>query len=93
MRLKIACAFIGLILPAAALADDKVVKIGSLSDQTGLYADVTGPGSFLAAQMAVEDSGLLNKGWSIDVVAGDHGTNPTSGPASPGNGSTRTRWT
>jgi branched-chain amino acid transport system substrate-binding protein len=79
MRLKVACAFIGLILPAAAFADDKIVKIGSLSDQTGLYADVTGPGSFLAAQMAVEDSGLVAKGWSVDVVAGDHQNKPDIG--------------
>ena len=54
------------------LAQDKVVKIGSLSDQSGLYSDVGGPGSTLAAQMAVEDSGLLTKGWKIDVISGDH---------------------
>jgi branched-chain amino acid transport system substrate-binding protein len=35
-----------------ASADDKVVKIGALSDQSGLYADLGGPGSTLAAQMA-----------------------------------------
>jgi branched-chain amino acid transport system substrate-binding protein len=33
----------------AAMADDKVVKIGALSDQSGLYADLGGPGSTLAA--------------------------------------------
>jgi branched-chain amino acid transport system substrate-binding protein len=79
MRLKIACAFIGLMLPAVALADDKVVKIGSLSDQTSLYADVGGPGSTLAAQMAAEDSGLLKKGWTIDVISGDHQNKPDIG--------------
>ena len=46
----------------SASAQDKVVKIGSLSDQSGLYADLGGPGSTLAAQMAVEDSGLTAKG-------------------------------
>ena len=61
------------------LAQDKVVKIGSLSDQSGLYSDVGGPGSTLAAQMAVEDSGLLAKGWKIDVISGDHQNKPDIG--------------
>jgi branched-chain amino acid transport system substrate-binding protein len=59
--------------------NDKVVKIGSLSDQSGLYSDVGGPGSTLAAQMAVEDSGLLTKGWKIDVISGDHQNKPDIG--------------
>jgi len=62
-----------------ARADDKVVKIGSLSDQSGLYADLAGPGSTLAAQMAVEDSGLTGKGWKIDVISGDHQNKPDIG--------------
>lgn len=61
------------------LAQDKTVKIGSLSDQSGLYSDVGGPGSTLAAQMAVEDSGLLGKGWKIDVLSGDHQNKPDIG--------------
>jgi branched-chain amino acid transport system substrate-binding protein len=62
-----------------ARADDKVVKIGALSDQSGLYADLGGPGSTLAAQMAVEDSGLTGKGWKIDVISGDHQNKPDVG--------------
>src|ERR1700758_1968127 len=62
-----------------ASADDKVVKIGALSDQAGLYADLAGPGSTLAAQMAVEDSGLTGKGWKIDVISGDHQNKPDIG--------------
>src|SRR5215831_10327654 len=63
----------------AAAAEDKVVKIGVLSDQSGLYADLAGPGSTLAAQMAVEDSGLTGKGWKIDVISGDHQNKPDIG--------------
>ena len=63
----------------AAIADDKVVKIGALSDQSGLYADLGGPGSTLAAQMAVEDSGLKAKGWTIEVISGDHLNKPDVG--------------
>jgi branched-chain amino acid transport system substrate-binding protein len=62
-----------------AFAQDKTAKIGVLNDQSGLYADVTGPGSVVAAQMAVEDSGLLAKGWKIDVVIGDHQNKPDVG--------------
>src|ERR1700757_1249470 len=62
-----------------ALAQDKIVKIGSLSDQSGLYADLGGPGSTLAAQMAVEDSGLVAKGWKIDIISGDHLNKPDVG--------------
>ena len=69
------------LMAGAALADDKVIKIGTLNDQSGLYADATGPGSALAAQMAVEDSGLLAKGWSIESFIGDHQNKPDVGVA------------
>lgn len=62
----------GFIALSGTSAQDKVARVGVLNDQSGLYADVGGPGSTLAAQMAVEDSGLLAKGWKIDVLAGDH---------------------
>src|SRR5690349_8356032 len=62
-----------------ALAQDKTVKIGALSDQSGLYADLGGPGSTLAAQVAVEDSGLTGKGWKIDIISGDHQNKPDIG--------------
>ncbi|WJR81810.1 ABC transporter substrate-binding protein [Bradyrhizobium sp. NP1] len=67
------------LVASAASAQDKTVKIGALSDQSGLYADLGGPGSTLAAQMAVEDSGLTKKGWKIDVISGDHQNKPDIG--------------
>jgi len=63
----------------SAFAQDKTIKIGNLTDMSGLYADVGGPGSTLAAQMAVEDSGLTKKGWKIDVIAADHQNKPDVG--------------
>jgi branched-chain amino acid transport system substrate-binding protein len=68
-----------LVQAGFAQAQDKTVKIGALSDQSGLYADLGGPGSTLAAQMAVEDSGLAAKGWKIDIVSGDHQNKPDIG--------------
>ncbi|CCE08374.1 conserved exported hypothetical protein [Bradyrhizobium sp. STM 3843] len=70
---------LGLGVSGAAFAGDKTVKIGALSDQSGLYSDLGGPGSTLAAQMAVEDSGLVGKGWKIDVISGDHQNKPDIG--------------
>ncbi len=66
---------------SSAFAQDKTVKIGALSDQSGLYADLGGPGSTLAAQMAVENSGLTSKGWKIDIISGDHQNKPDIGTA------------
>ncbi|WP_298268698.1 ABC transporter substrate-binding protein [uncultured Bradyrhizobium sp.] len=55
---------------------DKVAKVGALGDQSGLYQDIGGPGSTVAAQMAIEDSGLLAKGWKIDLISADHQNKP-----------------
>ena len=70
-----------LSLGAAALSDDKVIRIGSLDDQSGIYADIGGPGSTIAAEMAIEGSGLREKGWTISVIAGDHQNKPDIGAA------------
>jgi branched-chain amino acid transport system substrate-binding protein len=86
MKNKISALLLGtaLTLASASIAfaqdkQDKTVKIGSLSDQSGLYADLGGPGSTLAAQMAAEDSGLMAKGWKIDIISGDHQNKPDIG--------------
>lgn len=61
---------------AGALAQDKVsdgvVKIGVLTDMTGYYSDLAGPGSLLAARMAVEDFGGKVLGKPIEVISADH---------------------
>jgi len=69
----------GLLLAGGASAQeklDKVVKVGALGDQSGLYQDIGGPGSVVAAQMAIEDSGLIAKGWKIDLISADHQNKP-----------------
>ena len=85
MKNRISALLLGAALTLAtgdlAFAQDRTVKIGALSDQSGLYADLAGPGSTLAAQMAVEDSGLTAKGWKIDLISGDHQNKPDVGAA------------
>jgi branched-chain amino acid transport system substrate-binding protein len=69
----------GLVFAGVASAQeklDKVVKVGALGDQSGLYQDIGGPGSAVAAQIAIEDSGLLAKGWKIDLISADHQNKP-----------------
>ena len=49
-----------------------VVRIGVMNDMSGVYSDDQGPGSLLAAQMAVEDYGGRAAGQTVEVVGGDH---------------------
>jgi branched-chain amino acid transport system substrate-binding protein len=67
---------LGFAVATTASADDKTIKIGVLTDLSGLYADLGGAGSIVAAQMAVEDSGMAGKGWKLDVISADHQNKP-----------------
>src|ERR1700727_3507195 len=58
---------------STALAQDKPpLKLGGLLDMSGLYADITGPGSEMAAKMAAEDFGGEVLGRKIEIIAADH---------------------
>jgi branched-chain amino acid transport system substrate-binding protein len=57
----------------------QTVKIGVLSDMSGLYADIGGPGSVVAANMAVEDFNPAKHGMKVEVVSGDHQNKPDVG--------------
>jgi branched-chain amino acid transport system substrate-binding protein len=78
-RTAVIAALASLGIAAPALAQDKSVKIGVLNDMSSLYADIGGPNSVAAIKMAVQDSGLLAKGWKIDVLSGDHQNKPDVG--------------
>ncbi len=53
-----------------------VVKIGVLTDMSGLYADYGGPGAVAAARLAVQDFGGRIFGKNIEVVNADHQNKP-----------------
>ena len=62
--LRIVSAAIFLLLSAGACfsqgaekADGDPIRLGLILDMSGVYADVTGAGSAMAARMAVEDFG------------------------------------
>jgi branched-chain amino acid transport system substrate-binding protein len=64
---------------AQAQISDGVIKLGVMNDMSGLYADIGGPGSVLAARMAVEDFGAAKKGMKVEVVSADHQNKPDVG--------------
>ena len=57
------------------------IKIGVLSDMSGPYAEASGPGDFLAAQMAAEDFMKLHPEIKVEVVQGDMLLKPDVGAA------------
>ena len=57
------------------LSDD-MVKIGVLTDMSGVYAEYGGPGAVMAAKMAVEDFGGKMFGKEIQVISADHQNKP-----------------
>jgi branched-chain amino acid transport system substrate-binding protein len=67
--LIVAVSFGGL---SQANAQSGPLKIGVLTDMSSLYSDNGGPGSVVAAQMAIEDFGGTVLGRKIELVSGDH---------------------
>ena len=64
------------LMASSALAQDISVKIGVLNDRSGVYADLAGEGSVIAAQMAVDDFGAEAKGIKVEIVSADHQNKP-----------------
>ena len=64
---------------AQAQISDNVVRIGVLNDQSGVFADFTGPGSVVAAKMAAADFGDKVAGARIEIISADHLNKPDVG--------------
>ena len=67
------------LLAGSALAQDISVKIGVLNDRSGIYADLAGEGSVLAARMAVEDFDAAGKNIAVEIISADHQNKPDVG--------------
>lgn len=65
-------AVLSLASMAVAAADATPVKIGFITDMSGLYADSDGNGGLEAVRMAVADFGGKFNGQPIEVVYADH---------------------
>jgi len=57
---------------APAKISDGAVRIGVLTDMTGYYSDLAGPGSVLAAKLAIEDFGGKVAGAPVELLSADH---------------------
>ncbi|MCA8869266.1 MAG: ABC transporter substrate-binding protein [Rhodobacteraceae bacterium] len=70
----------GFVLAAMAaspvLAADINVKLGVLNDRSGVYADLSGEGSVVAARMAVDDFKAVDKGIKVEIISADHQNKP-----------------
>jgi branched-chain amino acid transport system substrate-binding protein len=65
--------------PAFGQISDGVVRLGVINDQSGPFSSLTGQGSVVAVQMAVEDmKGQLGP-IKADVVSADHQNKPDIG--------------
>jgi len=70
-------ALTAMMLSGAAYATD--VKIGVMNDRSGIYSDIGGEGSVVAARMAVEDFKAAEKGINVEIVSADHQNKPDVG--------------
>ncbi|PZW51022.1 amino acid/amide ABC transporter substrate-binding protein (HAAT family) [Humitalea rosea] len=55
------------------------IKIGVLNDQSGLYRDLSGPGSTQCVRQAIVDSGITARGITVEVLQADHQNRPDVG--------------
>jgi branched-chain amino acid transport system substrate-binding protein len=81
MQLKtlLAATALGALMAAPALAQQISVKAGVLNDRSGIYADLSGEGSVIAARLAVEDFKAAEKGIKVEIVSADHQNKPDVG--------------
>jgi branched-chain amino acid transport system substrate-binding protein len=68
----VAAAFAGVAGAASAQISDDTIKIGFITDMSGLYADIDGPAGAEAIKMAIADFGGQLNGKKIELITADH---------------------
>ncbi len=61
---------------ACAQVSGDVVRIGFITDMSGLYADIDGPGGAQAIKMAIADAQGMVNGKKIELLVADHQNKP-----------------
>jgi branched-chain amino acid transport system substrate-binding protein len=79
LRPATSLAFVFAALISTAAQAQTSVKIGVMSDMSGLYADLGGPGSVVAAKMAVDDFDPAAHGLKVELVNADMLNKPDVG--------------
>jgi branched-chain amino acid transport system substrate-binding protein len=65
------CAF-GLSFAAQAQVSGDTIKIGMITDMSGLYTDIDGAGGAEAIKMAIADAGVVIAGKKVEFISADH---------------------
>ncbi len=65
--------------PAQAQISGNVIRIGFITDMSGLYADIDGAGGVAAIKMAITDAGGAIDGAKIELLVADHQNKPDIG--------------
>ena len=79
LRLVTAAVFLAMAANSQSLAEQNgVLRIGVLNDMSSVYSDFQGPGSVVAAQLAVEDFARQSK-RKAEVLSADHQNKPDVG--------------
>ena len=63
---------LGVATPVSAQISGDTIKIGLLTDMSGVYSDISGQGGVEAIKMAIADSGGTINGKKIELVYTDH---------------------
>jgi branched-chain amino acid transport system substrate-binding protein len=67
-------------VPAIARAQTApTLKIGCLTDMSGPYKDLAGPGAVAALNQALQEYGVSGKGMKVEVLSADHLNKPDVG--------------
>ncbi len=74
--LAVSAALASFSLTASAQISGDVVKIGFITDVSGLYSDIDGQGGAEAIRMAIADFGGTVLGKKIELVTADHQNKP-----------------
>jgi branched-chain amino acid transport system substrate-binding protein len=72
-------ALLSIPMASVALAGPDAITVGVINDLSGVYADLGGQGSVVAAQIAVDEFGPKVLGKPIKIMSGDHQNKPDIG--------------
>ena len=62
----------GLSYAAQAQVSGDTIKIGFITDMSGLYTDIDGAGGAEAIKMAIADAGVVIAGKKVEFISADH---------------------
>ncbi|WP_353151817.1 ABC transporter substrate-binding protein [Pollutimonas bauzanensis] len=63
---------LGVVSSASAAISGDTIKIGLITDLSGIYSDISGKGHIEAINMAIEDFGGTLNGKKIELIYADH---------------------